>query len=132
MAKLKLYDTLINLENQRKKVYRKLKLTIIAIIISMIVGIYVFLKIYGLQVPIMFIIFAAYFAIKYVYQKFTQNFIRDYKYKVIKPLVQSVDSSFEYYPNSHINFDYFTDSNLFPNSPDQYYGDDYIGGVIME
>lgn len=130
MAKLKLYNTLTSLEKERKEVYKKLKITIISILIATIVAMYFFLKIFGLQVFFMLIIFASSWAIKYIYTKLTQDFIDDYKAKVIKPLVKSVDKNFKYYPNHHINFDYFNDSNLFPQSPDLYYGDDYIGGVI--
>jgi len=130
MAKLKLYNVLTNLEKERKKVYKRLQITIMSILVIMLIAMYLFLKFFGIQLFFMLIVFTAFWSIKYVYAKFTKDFIVKYKAKVIKPLVLSVDSNFTYYPNSHIDFDYFTDSNLFSHTPNLCEGDDYIGGEV--
>jgi hypothetical protein len=57
-------------------------------------------------------------------------FVKHYKEIVNRQIVHSIDTSLEYYPGSKVPYEYYDNSNLYPEGYDVYIGDDYVEGKI--
>jgi hypothetical protein len=64
-----------------------------------------------------------------IYKFLISDYRKDFKAKVIKPLIQEIDHTFRYMPDLHIGEAYFNRSQLF-SKPDRYSGNDLVKGSI--
>lgn len=63
--------------------------------------------------------------------KFTsKDYVVEFKYRVIRPLVEFIDPSLRYTPNAHIPLHIFTKSKIIKSRIDRYSGNDYVAGVV--
>ncbi len=61
---------------------------------------------------------------------YKQNFVLLFKDKIIKNIVKFFDESLTYYPEKFIDIDSFKNSGLITQRIDNYYGDDYVEGIL--
>ena len=77
-----------------------------------------------------FILFA-YFGIGAVlYKSLTKDYTKEFKQKVITPLIKALDKNLNYLSESFVPNHYFTHSKLFTSSVDRLNGNDYVTGKI--
>jgi hypothetical protein len=88
-------------------------------------------KHFGLLHPLsMFIVigFIAVFGI--IYRLMTSDYAKDFKAKIITPLIGAIDSNLLYNPDFMISQHLFERSQLFNHKIDRYSGNDYVKGSI--
>ncbi|MDD5717801.1 MAG: DUF3137 domain-containing protein [Sulfuricurvum sp.] len=65
-----------------------------------------------------------------VYRKLVQGYAKDFKTKIIHPLICAIDPNLLYHADFMISQHLFERSNLFQHSIDRYSGNDYVKGNI--
>ena len=125
-----LFPTLEKLEEDRKKLRRK---------IILIGGFYtlfcagIISVIFAKHIDFEGLAFAgiAYVGVGgFIYKFLIKDYTVEFKEKIIRPLITSIDEKLSYLPNSHIPTEHFTRSKLFTSSPDRVNGNDYVTGKI--
>jgi len=120
-----LFPTLEILEKDRKQL--RSRIIIIGILLTIFA---VFLAIF-LADYINFIIFA-YIAIGGILYKFLlKDYTKEFKQKIIKPLIQAIDSKLRYSESLHVAQHIFDNSDLF-SSADRFSGNDFVKGKIED
>ncbi|MEA1982641.1 MAG: DUF3137 domain-containing protein [Campylobacterota bacterium] len=66
----------------------------------------------------------------FIYKLLIKDYTKEFKEKIIRPLISSIDEKLSYLPESHIPSQYFTRSKLFTSTPDRVNGNDYVTGKI--
>lgn len=65
-------------------------------------------------------------------RKIRQDFVHDFKTRIIMSIVSFFDDRLDYHPYKFISFEEFTGSGLINQSIQKYYGDDFVEGKIGE
>lgn len=126
-----LYPSLSELEKARLELLSRIKWFggmggVFVLIAALWVG-----KNFGLFHPLMMGVAVGTVAISgIVYRAMTHDFNRDFKTKIIAPLIEAIDSHLFYNPDFVISQYLFERSTLFDHSIDRYSGNDYIKGSI--
>ena len=126
-----LYPTLQKLETKRKQL--RYRITIIGVALAfMVVLIAIGLKSTIMQSPdILFFLGAAYIGIgTVIYKIITKNYTKEFKNKIISPLIKEIDSNLSYTSTLHIPSHHFIRSKIFTKKPDRFSGNDYVRGNI--
>lgn len=85
------------------------------------------------QINLAILIFTAfgYFAIAgFVYKLLIKDYAKDFKYRVIRPLIKEIDINLKYTPSMHISESHYTHSGIFTSTPDRVSGNDFVKGKI--
>ncbi len=126
-----LYPNLEALEKTRTNILSQLKWyggmgAVLFLVVVLWIG-----KSIGLFHPFMFAIAFGFIMIaSIVYRIMTQGYAKDFKTKIIAPLIEAVDPHLLYNPDFMISQYLFERSNLFKHSIDRYNGNDYVKGSI--
>lgn len=128
-----LYPVLSNLEGDRKQLKHRIlvigsgyTLLFLLIIISM-------KNIIFQDMDILFFIGFAYFSLgAIIYKMLIKDYTTEFKDKVIKPLINKLDSNLRYNSTSHVSSNLFRNSKLFTSKIDRMSGNDFVKGKIQE
>lgn len=126
-----LYPTLSELEKERRRILSSLRWYGAMGLISLILLLIWIQKDFGLFHPFTFVLIGVFGTLTLVvYRAMTKGYIRDFKLRIITPLIAAVDAKLLYNPESMVSQYLFEHSKLFPHSIDRYRGNDYIKGSI--
>lgn len=126
-----LYPSLENLEKTRKQILSQLKWyggmgAVIFALTAIWMG-----KNFGLFHPFSIAMVIGFIAIiGMIYRSMTQGYGKDFKNKIITPLIGAIDPHLLYNPDFMISQHLFERSKLFNRSVDRYSGNDYVKGSI--
>jgi hypothetical protein len=126
-----LYPSLNELEETRKKIVSQLKWyggmgLVVFSIAALWMG-----KNFGLLHPLMIAVVIGFIVIASITYRFmTSGYAKDFKARVITPLIGAIDPHLLYNPDFMISQYLFERSNLFQHSIDRYSGNDYVKGSI--
>lgn len=126
-----LYPSLNELEETRKRIVSQLKWyggmgTVSFALAALWMG-----KNFGLFHPLMIAIIIGFIAIASITYRFmTDGYAKDFKAKIITPLIHAIDPHLLYNPNFMLSQHLFERSDLFKHSIDRYSGNDYVKGSI--
>jgi len=125
-----LFPILEKLEEDRKSIRSKIIITFVAVFVAVIFIVnYMMEHRYHLFALFGVVVGAAYLA-RWIYYSITKNYVSEFKAKIIRPLIKSIDRSFKYLPDHYLSEDDFVDSQIFPRRPDRSNGNDYISGRV--
>jgi hypothetical protein len=126
-----LYPSLNELEETRKRIVSQLKWyggmgLVVFSIAALWMG-----KNFGLLHPLMIAVVIGFIVIASITYRFmTSEYAKDFKVRVITPLIGAIDPHLLYNPDFMISQYLFERSNLFQHSIDRYSGNDYVKGSI--
>jgi hypothetical protein len=66
----------------------------------------------------------------FVYKFLIRGYVQDFKFRIIKRIIEFVDPGLVYSPNRHISKTQFNSSRIFQRYPDRMRGDDLVEGTI--
>lgn len=126
-----LYPSLNELEKTRMQIISQLKWyggmgAVVFTLTAIWMG-----KNFGLFHPLMIAVAIGFIALASITYRFmTQGYAKDFKSKIITPLIGAVDSNLLYNPDFMISQHLFERSQLFNHKVDRYNGNDYVKGSI--
>lgn len=126
-----LYPSLNELETARKQIVSHLKWygsmgVVVFIIVTLWMG-----KNFGLFHPLMIGVAIGFIAIASIaYRSMTGGYAKDFKAKIITPLIGAIDPHLLYNPEFVISQHLFERSDLFKHAIDRYSGNDYVKGLV--
>ena len=126
-----LYPSINELEETRTRIVSQLKwyggMGVVAFALAALwMG-----KNFGLLHPLMIGIVIGFIAIASITYRFmTNGYAKDFKAKIITPLIHAIDPHLLYNPDFMISQHLFERSDLFKHSIDRYSGNDYVKGSI--
>jgi len=126
-----LYPSLNELEKTRMQIISQLKWyggmgAVVFTLTAIWMG-----KNFGLFHPLMIAVAIGFIALASITYRFmTQGYAKDFKSKIITPLIGAIDSNLLYNPNFMISQHLFERSQLFNHKVDRYNGNDYVKGSI--
>lgn len=126
-----LYPSLNELEKTRLHILSQLKwYGAMGVVVFCIVALWMG-KNFGLLHPLMIGIIIGFTALASVTYRFmTKGYAKDFKTKIITPLIAAIDSNLLYNSDFMISQHLFSRSALFNHSIDRYSGNDYVKGSI--
>ena len=126
-----LYGDLKELEAERQKIVRRLIGVFVAVgIIAAVIMLTIYKESGGPNDGIFFVAFAA-FAIGAFAMKFmTKDYTRDFKFRIIKPLIHAIEDDLVYRSRDVIPESLFRHSGIFKHRIDRYNGNDLVTGTI--
>ena len=65
-----------------------------------------------------------------IYKYLIKDYTKEFKDKIIAPLIKALDKNLQYSPNYHVGNHHFTNSKIFTSKLDKLDGNDYIKGKI--
>lgn len=126
-----LYPSLNELEKTRMQIISQLKWyggmgAVVFTLTAIWMG-----KNFGLFHPLMIAVAIGFIALASITYRFmTQGYAKDFKSKIITPLIGAIDSNLLYNPDFMISQHLFERSQLFNHKVDRYNGNDYVKGSI--
>lgn len=126
-----LYPSLSELEETRKRIVSQLKFyggmgIVVFLIVALWMG-----KNFGFLHPLMMAIAIGFIVLaSTTYRAMTSGYTKDFKERIITPMISSIDSDLLYNPNFMVSQHLFERSELFKHSIDRYSGNDYVKGSI--
>jgi len=126
-----LYPSLNELEETRKRIISQFKwYGGMGVAVFAIVAIWMG-KNFGLLHPLMIAIVIGFLALASITYRFmTDGYAKDFKARIITPLIHAIDPHLLYNPDFVISQHLFERSDLFKHSIDRYSGNDYVKGSI--
>lgn len=126
-----LYPALNDLEQTRIAILSQMKFYGgIGAVIFAVVALWI-KKNFGLLHPSFFILFIVTIGIGgFVYKTLIQDYIKEFKERIITPLVQAIDPKLSYTPYLFLPRHLFERSSLFKHSIDRYSGNDCVKGTV--
>lgn len=126
-----LYPSLSALEQARKKILSGLKLYVGMEIVAFALAAIWTAKQLGFSHPLMFAVIIAFIALSgFTYRSMTAEYAKDFKERIITPLIHAVGPHLIYSPHFMISQHLFTRSDLFRQKVDRYTGNDYVKGSV--
>ncbi|SMP86433.1 Protein of unknown function [Epsilonproteobacteria bacterium SCGC AD-308-E02] len=126
-----LYPTLEKLEDDRK--HLRYRITVVGIFYTFVVLLMGFGFLDYLQsIPNLFFVLGfIYVGVgAFIYKFLIKDYTKEFKNKIIDPLIHAIDDKLSYISEMHISKDYFNRSELFTQSPDRISGNDFVSGEI--
>lgn len=126
-----LYPSLNELEKTRMQIISQLKWyggmgAVVFTLTAIWMG-----KNFGLFHPLMIAVTISFIVLASITYRFmTQGYAKDFKSKIITPLIGAIDSNLLYNPDFMISQHLFERSQLFNHKVDRYNGNDYVKGTI--
>jgi len=65
-----------------------------------------------------------------IYKYLIKDYTKEFKDKIIAPLIKALDKNLQYSPNYHVGNHHFTNSKIFTSKLDKLDGNDYVKGKI--
>jgi hypothetical protein len=126
-----LYPTLKELEDDRKHLrYRIIVIGVIITFITLLIAISM-KDIIAQNFDLLFFLGASYIGVGAVTYKFLiKDYTKEFKDKIISPLIKEIDSNLRYTSTAHISIHHFKRSKIFTKSPDRFNGNDFVKGKI--
>lgn len=126
-----LYPSLNELETARKQIVSNLKwYGSMGIVVFIIVALWMEKK-FGLFHPLMMGVVIGFIAIASIAYRFMiSGYAKDFKAKIITPLIHAIDPHLLYNPEFVISQHLFERSDLFKHAIDRYSGNDYVKGLV--
>jgi len=124
-----LQNPLQSLEKEREQLrHRVLVVGVIYSLFSLVL--YFFLFSYSFSdLTIMFLF--GYFALGSILYKFLiKDYSKEFKEKIIQPLITEISPGLRYFPQQHISQKKFRDSKIFTSKVDRFHGNDFVDGQI--
>ena len=119
-----LFPILEELEKQRKNIrYRIILLGLGYAVISLLLFLLT-------SIPIQFIAFVFFGGGLLTYHLATKDYVKDFKQKIISPLITAIDKKLHYNSQIHVSQQVFERSKIFNSSIDRLSGNDYVKGLI--
>ncbi|MFA6187938.1 MAG: DUF3137 domain-containing protein [Sulfuricurvum sp.] len=126
-----LYPSLEELEKTRMQILSQLKWYGAMGVVAFVIAALWMGKNFGLLHPLMMGIVIAFLAIASITYRFMiQGYAKDFKTKVIAPLIAAIDHHLLYNPSFAISQHLFSRSALFNHTIDRYNGNDHVKGSI--
>jgi len=66
----------------------------------------------------------------YIYRYLIEDYVEQFKTRIISRIIAFIDPTLEYWPSQHIGQSHFVESGIFTRTPDRFRGDDYVKGKI--
>lgn len=126
-----LYPSLSELEENRKRIISQLKWyggmgCVVFAIVALWMG-----KNFGLFHPLMIAVVIGFILLaSLTYRFMTTGYAKDFKAKIITPMIGAIDPHLLYNPDFMVSQHLFERSDLFKHSIDRYSGNDYVKGSI--
>lgn len=126
-----LYPSLKELEATRQAIASRLKLyagfgAVLAVFVFVWIG-----KNVGLFHPFSMVLLVGITGLGgIIYRSLTQEYGKDFKTKIITPLIHAIDPNLLYNPHQSVSQYLFTRSDLFRHEIDRYRGNDYVQGTV--
>ena len=125
-----LHPSLEKLEEDRKALKSRILtvggiFTLLALLLSFVI--------FSSRASLDFLIFLGfgYFALgAFIYKWMISDYAKDFKQKIIAPLITEIDPNLRYTPELHVPSTYFTRSRIFSSTPDRVSGNDFVRGKI--
>ncbi len=127
-----LHGDLLELEDERKKIRNKIAIYIfIVIMISLIIidSLHMFHN-HQIHSGLFIIIFIAFGVSTYIYKHTIKDYVLNFKFRIIAPLIKAIDENLQYRASSHLSSHLFDRSELFKRTHDRYSGNDLVKGSI--
>ena len=126
-----LHKALEKLEHDRKQVrHRIIVFGILFSILSISIYSFIIPLANGFSDITMFFIFG-YVAIgSFIYKMLVKDYTKEFKEKIIRPLINEIAQTLNYFPQQHISQKLFRDSKLFTSNIDRFSGNDFVDGHI--
>ena len=121
------------LEEDRKKIANKLTIIGIGIATAFVISVMVFRTLDNSDVRFYFYPFFGATALwVFIVQKFTKNYISDFKSKIIHKIVGFINTALNYEKHGYVSQTDFITCQIFKKTPDRYSGDDRVTGLLGE
>jgi len=124
-----LYPELEILEDQRKKIKKRLLTFSVLYSVGVVLIGWLLYKAFSFQIVIFFAVITLAGA-SWIYTYLTRDYTFAFKNKIIAALIHEIDKSLHYDPKAHLSTALFTNSKLFATRPDKITGNDYVKGTI--
>lgn len=124
----RIYPQLIELEKERQQIARELYACLIPIGIATLVG-----TLFLVQIDTDFIKISMPGGLAIgliIYHRYTEEFIGQFKEKIIRKIIGCIHADFQYLPKMHINKEEFNMSRMFGLESDNCRGDDLVWGKV--
>lgn len=118
---------ILPLEEERKKVARKVQWAILGAVIAglfclallAVIGFFAIIAIVGLVTGWIFL-----------YKRLVRGFESEFKNLVIRKIVAFISGDLSYSPDHHVEESTYLETGIFPRTPDRYRGDDLVEGTL--
>jgi len=127
-----LHTDLLELERDRKKLKSKVSTALFAIALLTFIlaaALYKFSDNH-FNMGIMSVIFIAFALGTYLYKWMLKDYVSDFKFRIIAPLIKAVDENLHYSATAHLSEYLFTHSELFKQQIDRFSGNDLVRGNV--
>lgn len=118
------------LEVERKKLVSELVIAGVCTLIAVIVGAIVILSMGGPPPVIIFLLAGCVIVGVGVGHFAKKGYVGKFKLGIIGEIVRFIDEGLEYHPKDHVSKDEFNRSGIFTLKPNNYKGDDLVGGTV--
>jgi len=125
-----LYPELQILEAERKKVKSKVTTALSAVAVVTVIIAALVSKSFGFNDSLFFILFAGVGIGGFVFKLMIKDYTAEFKKKIIRPLIQAIDTDLRYSPLHHVSESHFSRAKLFTQSIDRYRGNDHVQGTM--
>ena len=126
-----LFKPLKILENKRKELRHRIILLGVLFTIGSLVLYSLIFSLSNTNFNIIIYFVFGYIAIgAYAYKILIKDYTKEFKEKIIGPLIVELDSNLNYMPNRHIPQRYFQSSKIFNSRIDRFTGNDFVEGKI--
>lgn len=126
-----LYPVLESLEQNRKTLRHRIVVVGVLFTLFFIILGYSLLDAHIIQPDFIIGLIIGYIALGgALYKWLISDYAKDFKQKVIKPLITEIDKNLRYSPELHVPSEYFTRSRIFTSTPDRVSGNDFVRGKI--
>ena len=126
-----LFVALKQLEKDRKQLQSRIIVVgVLFTLFCLILYSFVFSKMSSSANIMIFFAFGYFSLGAIIYKMLMKDYTKEFKEKVIHPLVKELDSNLNYESKQHLSQKYFRDSKLFNSTIDRYSGNDLVHGKI--
>lgn len=126
-----LYTPLQRLEKERGELrHRIVTVGVLFTLFTLIVASFIFNASNGNIDFLMFLGFAYVVVGGIIYKMLTKDYTKEFKEKIILPLIQEIDSNLNYLPMLHVSQKLFRDSKIFTSDIDRFNGNDLVRGIL--
>ena len=125
-----LYPTLQELEADREALKKRvIFIEFMLAIAALILASFLFSTHMSLDM-LLFFLFGYFGLAGIIYKWLIKDYAKDFKYRVIDPLIKEIDRGLKYLPSMHLDLESYVRSGIFTSRPDRVSGNDYVHGKI--
>jgi len=127
-----LHGDLLVLEKERKKLKSKITTNMTGITMLALLMMYAIYDLSDHQIHdgIFIVPFVAFALGTFVYKRMIKDYVLNFKFRIIAPLIKAIDDNLNYNASSHLSSHLFERSGLFKHELDRYSGNDLVQGSI--